>query len=190
MCAGATDQQKCEKNDACYFHKVYCRLTKKAEPPPTRDVNRDSGTASANGGWLRRLVRPHVVSQSHREYNARKLQRNGQCILPPRTPTQYLHQRENSDAHRCKCEIKQCQESAFASELRRELDAYKPHKTKTSAHREAAPLWNTSDNEDTGGCRQAHAQMATASGKLGNRQEAVVYASLSLLTTAQVVAHK
>src|SRR5271170_1055037 len=37
-----------------------CRLTKKAEPPPTRGVNRDSGTASANGGWLRRLVRPHV----------------------------------------------------------------------------------------------------------------------------------
>jgi hypothetical protein len=33
------------------------RLTKKAEPPPTRGVNRDSGTASANGGWLRRLVR-------------------------------------------------------------------------------------------------------------------------------------
>ena len=29
----------------------------KAEPPPTCDVNRDSGTASANGGWLRRLVR-------------------------------------------------------------------------------------------------------------------------------------
>jgi hypothetical protein len=24
------------------------------EPPPTCDVNRDSGTASANGGWLRR----------------------------------------------------------------------------------------------------------------------------------------
>jgi hypothetical protein len=38
---------------------VVCRLTKKAEPPPTRDVNRDSGTASANGGWLRRLVRQH-----------------------------------------------------------------------------------------------------------------------------------
>src|ERR1017187_1889693 len=33
------------------------RLTKKAEPPPTRGVNRDSGTDSANGGWLRRLVR-------------------------------------------------------------------------------------------------------------------------------------
>jgi len=29
----------------------------KAEPPPTRGVNRDSGTESANGGWLRRLVR-------------------------------------------------------------------------------------------------------------------------------------
>jgi hypothetical protein len=27
-----------------------CRLTKKAEPPPTRGVNRDSGTDSANGG--------------------------------------------------------------------------------------------------------------------------------------------
>ena len=37
------------------------RLTKKAEPPPTRGVNRDSGTASANGGWLRRLVRPRVI---------------------------------------------------------------------------------------------------------------------------------
>ena len=34
-------------------------ITKKAEPPPTRGVNRDSGTDSANGGWLRRLVRRH-----------------------------------------------------------------------------------------------------------------------------------
>ena len=40
------------------LHAV-CGLTKKAEPPPTRDVNRDSGTDSANGGWLRRLVRRH-----------------------------------------------------------------------------------------------------------------------------------
>jgi hypothetical protein len=32
-----------------------CRLTKKAEPPPTRDVNRDSGTDNAIGGWLQRL---------------------------------------------------------------------------------------------------------------------------------------
>jgi hypothetical protein len=40
------------------IHRDVCsRLTKKAEPPPTRDVNRDSGTESANGGWLRRLVR-------------------------------------------------------------------------------------------------------------------------------------
>ncbi len=38
-------------------YDVHVRLTKKAEPPPTRGVNRDSGTASANGGWLRRLVR-------------------------------------------------------------------------------------------------------------------------------------
>jgi hypothetical protein len=42
-----------------FFHKCERCLTKKAEPPPNRDVNRDSGTASANGGWLRRLVRPH-----------------------------------------------------------------------------------------------------------------------------------
>jgi hypothetical protein len=33
-------------------------LTKKAEPPPTRSVDRDSGTASAIGGWLQRLVEP------------------------------------------------------------------------------------------------------------------------------------
>src|SRR5665647_1116655 len=39
-------------------------LTKKAEPPPTRDVNRDSGTASANGGWLRRLVR-RIIHDYH-----------------------------------------------------------------------------------------------------------------------------
>src|SRR5450759_1454537 len=41
---------------------VSCCLTKKAEPPPTRDVNRDSGTDSANGGWFRRLVRPHGIN--------------------------------------------------------------------------------------------------------------------------------
>jgi hypothetical protein len=33
-------------------------LTKKAEPPLTRSVDRDSGTDRAIGGWLRRLVRP------------------------------------------------------------------------------------------------------------------------------------
>jgi hypothetical protein len=33
-------------------------LTKKAEPPPTRNVNRDSGTDSANPRWLRQLVEP------------------------------------------------------------------------------------------------------------------------------------
>jgi len=32
-------------------------LTKKAEPAPTSDVNRDSGTTSANGCRLRRLDR-------------------------------------------------------------------------------------------------------------------------------------
>jgi len=46
------------KNVALPHKRERC-LTKKAEPPPTRGVNRDSGTDSANGGWLRRLVRCH-----------------------------------------------------------------------------------------------------------------------------------
>ena len=37
-----------------FAEHTQCGLTKKAEPPPARDVNRDSGTASANSGWLRR----------------------------------------------------------------------------------------------------------------------------------------
>ena len=41
----------------------------KAEPPPTRDVNRDSGTDSANGGWLRRLVRHHFVGAGSSKYS-------------------------------------------------------------------------------------------------------------------------
>jgi hypothetical protein len=45
------------QSDSQKISKVSRGLTKKAEPPPTRDVSRDSGTASANGGWLRRLVR-------------------------------------------------------------------------------------------------------------------------------------
>ena len=45
------------RNDLNMETNVLIRLTKKAEPPPTRGVNRDSGTDSANGGWLRRLVR-------------------------------------------------------------------------------------------------------------------------------------
>src|ERR1017187_2759507 len=39
------------------FYVMRSRLTIKAEPPPTRDMSRDSGTDSANGGWLRQLVR-------------------------------------------------------------------------------------------------------------------------------------
>jgi len=40
-------------------------LTKKAEPPPIRDVNRDSGTDRANGGWLWRLVRHPRITHPH-----------------------------------------------------------------------------------------------------------------------------
>jgi hypothetical protein len=52
-----------EQNDE-YSHGAWSGLTKKAEPPPTRDVNRDSGTDSANGGWLQRLVRRMIHVQS------------------------------------------------------------------------------------------------------------------------------
>jgi hypothetical protein len=40
------------------FACALCCLTEKAEPPPTNDVSRDSGTDNAIGGWLQRLVRP------------------------------------------------------------------------------------------------------------------------------------
>src|ERR1700722_4462167 len=54
-------QKQPSSQNLCLMFMLYSGLTKKAEPPPTRDVNRDSGTASANGGWLRRLVRRHIV---------------------------------------------------------------------------------------------------------------------------------
>jgi len=52
------------KNDEYdLFHKRVSGLTKKAEPPPTRGVDRDSGTDNANGVKLRRLVRrQHTIS--------------------------------------------------------------------------------------------------------------------------------
>ncbi len=56
----AQNQTKSGENS----HVMRIGLTKKAEPPPTCDVNRDSGTASANGGWLRRLVRRLLHSLS------------------------------------------------------------------------------------------------------------------------------
>ena len=39
-------------NEIALFMRVI-GLTKKAEPPPTRGVNRANGTDSANSGWLR-----------------------------------------------------------------------------------------------------------------------------------------
>jgi hypothetical protein len=55
-----------------------CGLTKKAEPPPTRDVNRDSGTDRANGGWLRRLVR-HQRREIHNKIRQIKTLTNWQA---------------------------------------------------------------------------------------------------------------
>jgi hypothetical protein len=68
MCGATTGQKQSAGHEYecdAFFHGVFLvfclmcdfGLTKKAEPPPTRGVNRDSGTDRANGGWLRRLVR-------------------------------------------------------------------------------------------------------------------------------------
>jgi hypothetical protein len=64
-------------------------LTKKAEPPPARGVNRDSGTASANGGWLRRLVRPLAVFQSkpHKIKRRNDGSAFARCVKPARAKT-------------------------------------------------------------------------------------------------------
>jgi hypothetical protein len=52
-------------------------------------VNRDSGTASANGGWLRRLVRPLGVFQS--KHHKIKRRNDGsalaRCAKPARAKT-------------------------------------------------------------------------------------------------------
>src|SRR5665213_1293056 len=72
--------------------KCGSRLTKKAEPPPTRDVNRDSGTDSANGGWLRRLVRHHVYLS--RKHNKKQ------------SPTSKLRQRHKSKTEPARLEQK------------------------------------------------------------------------------------
>ncbi len=63
------------------FHKGVSRLTTKAEPPPTGDVNRDSGTDSANGGWLRRLVRPLVNHNSMLLAVSKRLAQNAAKML-------------------------------------------------------------------------------------------------------------
>src|ERR1019366_1835543 len=54
-----SQNQSCQtlQDDLDKSHCAASGLTKKAEPLPTNGVNRDSGTDSANGGWLRRLVR-------------------------------------------------------------------------------------------------------------------------------------
>src|SRR5665213_3351373 len=76
-----------------------CGLTKKAEPPPTRGVNRDSGTASANGGWLRRLVRPQVswnVLASHGDNSGLVLKQAPRCMKHTNNHLARLAEREMS----------------------------------------------------------------------------------------------
>jgi hypothetical protein len=55
--ANKSNQERTRARDGVCLFMRSSGLTKKAEPPPTRGVNRDSGTAMTNGGWLRRLVR-------------------------------------------------------------------------------------------------------------------------------------
>ena len=55
---GATCENNRNQAKCWYFHKVcVSQLTQNTEPPPG-DANRDSGTASCNGCWLRQSNRP------------------------------------------------------------------------------------------------------------------------------------
>src|ERR1039458_10190203 len=56
----------CPKCGSDRWYRTTLTPNKQAEPPPTRGVNRDSGTASANGGWLRRLVRHQRQRHPHK----------------------------------------------------------------------------------------------------------------------------
>src|SRR5665213_2536054 len=90
---------------SCHSHIVCIRvsyksavgLTKKAEPPPTRDVNRDSGTDRANGGWLRRLVRQHGHNSNLRP---NKMQRQTAAPRKYRAQRAGLHSSQESPALR------------------------------------------------------------------------------------------
>jgi len=67
-------------------------LTWQAEPPSTRDVNRDSGTVSANGGWFRRLVRRTAACQAisqvtkHNRYNRPNAKKRLRSDWQPKHP--------------------------------------------------------------------------------------------------------
>src|ERR1700733_10010040 len=84
-----------------------CRcLTKKAEPPPTRDGNRDSGTASANGGWLRRLVRRQncdVTSHSIASGKCVTFQESMKCLTLEGEHPKALHRRVGEGRSRPNC---------------------------------------------------------------------------------------
>ena len=125
-------------------------LTKKAEPPPTRGVNRDSGTASANGGWLRRLVRQHV-NRPHKYHlqscdtsNTSKECRNANCLAEYNSslPAHTRHQDQVTADHARRCCVFQKQKS----EQRHRYESR--NSTKSRA-----------DNTDAGGSQ--HAVVAT-----------------------------
>ena len=53
--AQPSQRQQTEKYEPTWTLKIHIMAkwpNEKAEPPPTRGVNRDSGTDSANGGWV------------------------------------------------------------------------------------------------------------------------------------------
>jgi hypothetical protein len=60
-------------------------------------VNRDSGTASANGGWLRRLVRRLVVKSHLLSFERRATTRQAVITMADRTPAVALMMKIHKD---------------------------------------------------------------------------------------------
>jgi len=78
---------KCHHFVSCLFAEVLMRivcLTKKADPPPTRDVNPDlSGNSSGNGSWFGGLDRPRLYHGARLGLRCRNVESGtGGSLLP------------------------------------------------------------------------------------------------------------
>ncbi len=108
----------CSRTSSKYFARLLSvifnisvvGLTKKAEPPPTRGANRDSGTDSANGGWLRRLVRPRSfdIPKHCRLHNSSQIVRHPNRDSKLRTNMQNNRDDQHASNHRKRCTDNRC----------------------------------------------------------------------------------